>query len=182
MKIKISPYPLIHPTTIAVIGTIYEGKSNFTTIGDVAVAGLYPPLVMISLHERHAATTSILETGKMSLNIPTKALMKKVDYCGMNSAKKGEKSFVFDHHIIDDLPIINASPISLILSVNQKVQIEKRIIFVCDVVETMVEEVHVKNKMFDFSNIAPLLYGLDNKYYSNTNVIGVGYQEGRNLK
>ena len=182
MKIEINPYPLIHPTTIVVIGTLHDGKSNFTTIGDVAVAGLYPPLIMISLHERHAATKSILQTGKLSLNIPTKDLVDEVDFCGMTSANKVDKAFVFKHYIVDELPIIKNAPISLILEVNQKLQIEKRIIFVCDVVKTMVEESCVKKKVFDFASISPILYGLDNKYYSNISAIGFGYQLGKNIK
>jgi len=69
LKQLIKPYPLIHPATIAIVGTMHNSKPNFTTIGDIAVAGLNPPLIMISLHQNHNATAFIEQTGMCSINI-----------------------------------------------------------------------------------------------------------------
>lgn len=182
MKTTIKNYPLIHPTTIVVVGTVVDGKTNFTTIGDIAVAGINPALIMISINENHNCMKFIKETNKMSVNIPTASLLSEVDYCGMYSSKTNDKSRIFEHEIIEGLPVITKAPITLFLKVEQTCQIQQRVVLVCSVTKTLVEESLIKNKKLDLSSISPILYGLDNKYYSDIKQVGVGYAEAKKLE
>lgn len=47
--------PLLHTVPIVLVGVkrsdFKDKRANYTTIGDVAIAGLNPALLMISLHE-----------------------------------------------------------------------------------------------------------------------------------
>lgn len=181
MKQTIKPYPLIHPTTIVLIGTIYCDKANYTTIGDIAVAGLNPPLVMVSLHKNHEATKYIETHKRFSINSTSSSMMKEVDYCGIHSASSKDKSSLFKSSIIDELPIIDTSPINMIVDVVNSITVEQRVIYVCKVDKTFIDNDLIKNDSLILNKIKPLLYGLDNSYYSGINKIGTGYKEGSTI-
>ncbi len=181
MKKVIKSVPLVHPTTIVLVGTKNNDVANFTTIGDIAVAGINPPLVMISLNATHNATKYVLEHKKMSINMTVKELLKEVDYAGIHSSKEMDKSSLLDYEYVDELPIVRKSPISLIVEVIDHIQVEHRMIFVCRVTKTLVEDALILDKRLDLSVIEPILYGLDNVYYSGLEKIGIGYNEGKKL-
>lgn len=178
MKTEMKPYPLIHPTTIVVVGTKFDTSINFTTIGDVAIAGLNPPLVMISLHTKHLATSHIRNTMRFSINTTIPTLLQKVDFCGIHSGRTIDKSSVFKYSLINDVPVIDESPINLIVEVVKTVRVDTREILVCSVIKTLIDEGLVRESSLDFTSLQSILYGLDNKYYSNFTMIGEGYKEG----
>lgn len=179
MKKTIKPYPLIHPTTIVVVGTMYQNQPNFTTLGDIAVAGLNPPLIMASFHKNHQSTIFIEKHKRFTVNTTTSEMMKKVDFCGIHSASEIDKSNVFESILINGVPIMKESPISLIVSVIDRVQVEQRVIYICSVEQTMIEDDLVSENGLKLEGLKPLLYGLDNSYYSNISKIGTGYKEGK---
>ena len=182
MRKQFKSIPLIHPTTIVLVGTRNGEKANFTTIGDVAVAGINPSLVMISLNANHNATKYVLEHKKMSINMTVSDLLKHVDFAGMYSSKNVDKSTLVEYEVVDDLPIIKQSPISLIVETLDYIQIEHRLIFVCNVTKTLIEEDLIQDNRINLSGIKPILYGLDNFYYTGLEIIGTGYKEGIKLK
>lgn len=179
MKVEINQIPLIHPTTIVVVGTQANDQPNFTTIGDIAVAGLNPALVMISLNENHQSTKYILKHHRMTINMTEKSMIKEVDFAGIHSSKDTDKSLLFKHKIIDGLPVINKSPITLFCDVLEYIKIKQRMIFVCSVTKTLIDDKYFYDNKIDLLNIQPILYGLDNNYYSGITKIGQGYKEGK---
>ena len=181
MKIESKAFPLIHPTTIVVVGTIVNNKSNFTTIGDIAVAGLNPALIMISFNENHFSAKYILKYKKMSINVTDKSMINKVDYAGIHSSKDVDKSNLFKHELVSGLPVINKSPIVLLCCVINSIKVKQRIIFICKIDKTLIEEKHIVNGKVNLEDLEPILYGLDNNYYSGLIKIGEGYKEGLKL-
>lgn len=182
MKKEIKPTPLIHPTTICLIGTSRDHQANFTTIGDIAIAGLNPALIMVSLNEKHLATMNIEQSQTFSVNIPTIEMVEFVDYCGIYSGKEIDKSILEPYEWIDEIPILKRAPIVLILKVLHKHQIKQRVILVCEVEKTLIEEELIKNESLELSSIQTITYGLDNQYYATGDNIGTGYSIGKNLK
>lgn len=168
--------PLIHPVPIVVIGTQHPAQpgafANFTTIGDIAIAGLRPPLLMISLHESHLAREAVDAFGRFSVNLPTADLLAKVDLCGMVSGRERDKSGVFRVFWTDGVPCISDMPVSLVCRVEGRLQVEKRVIFVARVEQAFPEG------EIDLSRISGIQYGLDNRYYGTGTPIGTGYEEG----
>lgn len=171
--------PLIHPVPIVVIGTQHpahpEPFANYTTVGDVAIAGLRPPLVMISLHEQHLSRESVDAFGRFSINLPTSDFLAKVDLCGMVSGRDCDKSGVFEAFWVDGVPCVSDMPISLVCRVTGRLQVEKRVIFVA-----RVEKIHPEGDI-DLEKISGIQYGLDNRYYGTGKPIGTGYREGNSL-
>jgi len=157
--------PFIHPVPIVVIGVncgITENKANFTTVGDIAIAGLQPPLLMLSLHERHLSRETIDKTAELTVHVPEIRFLEKVDYCGVVSGHETDKSGVFSHIWHGNLPVIEEMPINLLCKVRSRVQIEKRVIYVIEVTEQIFRSDFTPR---DFSELKTILYGLDNRYY-----------------
>lgn len=177
MKKEIKPCSLLHPSTIVLVGTIVNDKPNYTTIGDVAVAGLNPALIMISINENHSAAAYVNREKKMSINIPTIELLKEVDFAGVHSAKEVDKSNLFTSTLKDGLPVIDQSPITLLVRVLDKLQVKQRIIYVCEVYKTLIDTDIICEGKIQISEVKSILYGLDNKYYTIGDKVGIGYQE-----
>ncbi len=178
MKITLNhPYPLLHPNPVVIVGTKNDEGVNFTTIGDVAVAGLNPALVMISLHEKHLATKNIRESKVFSINLPEKEFVSLVDYCGVFSGNDKTKANKFEYEMIEDVPVVTDMKINLICECVHEHQIESRVIMACKVLKTMIDEVLFKEQRLDLSKFKSLIYGLDNKYYIVGEEVGVGYKE-----
>lgn len=154
-------------------------KANFTTIGDVAVAGLNPPLVMLSLHEKHLSRESIDTEGRFSLHVPEADMVAKIDYCGMVSGRDTDKSSLFDYDWQQSVPVIRRMPITLFCEVLHKAQIEQRVIYVARVFDELLRE---DIDVTELSSLRTILYGLDNQYYTVGPIIGRGYHEGKALK
>lgn len=170
-------YPYLHPVPIVLVGTKNEnGRANFSTIGDVAIAGLNPPLLMISLHETHLSRENIDREKKFSIIVPEKELIEKVDWCGIASGREEDKSKIFDIEWNEDrIPYISGVPFIHFCNVVHRAQIQKRVIYIGEILSQIVRsDVDVRN----LGNLETILYGLDNKYYIPGDTIGTGYSEG----
>lgn len=189
MKKNIGPYPFVYPTPIAIVGVRHDGKINFTEIGDCGIMGISPPLVYISLHEDHLSTDMVHHTGAFSINFPATGMIQKTDYCGIYSGKDRDKSDLFNiSEGPENVPMIDDCPVSIVCGVCHTAIIEKRHIFISEVIKTFMEESLFQRgddgniRFEDLSAFDPLLYGLDNRYYKIGESIGVGYKEGRGLR
>jgi len=157
-ELTMKSVPILHPVPLVIVATKLENERiNFTTIGDVAIAGLNPPLLMISLHERHLATKMIRQHNQFSVNLPLTTHIEKVKYCGYHSGFDYDKSDVFKSVMIDDVPVIEEMPVSMICTVKHEVIENNRVIFIVFVEQTLLRE--------QLENIEVLLYGLDDEYY-----------------
>ena len=181
MKRTIHTSAILQPVPIVLICAEGEGRANITTIGDVAVMGLNPALIAVSLHEGHLSCRFIEERGRFSFNVPEAGLLDKVDYCGMVSGKEVDKSELFSLEMVDDTPTVTECPVSLILSVVNRTQVEQRVIYITEVLRTLVDERLLKDGKPDLSCLDAVYYGLDNLYYGRGPVIGRGYSEGASL-
>ena len=186
-KIKMGPHPLIYPIPIVLAGANVEGKPNYATLGDCGVMGLRPPLVYISLNESHHTTQGVLEQNAFSINIPSTDSIARVDYCGIVSGRKVDKSALFDAFYGElGVPMIDECPVNLECRVVHEFTIEQRHIFVGKVIQTYVDQEYVieqkgKPDIADMTRLDPIIYALDNRYYCIGKAIGTGYQEGRAL-
>ncbi len=187
MKKKINTMPLVYPIPIVLIGTQKNGRNNFTTIGDVAIMGINPPLVVISLLDTHLSTEAVLLNRCFSINIPNTDLLQKTDYCGMYSGRDADKASLFEVVYGDNPlnPLIEECPCSMECEVLKHHIVERRHIFIAKVCSTWLDEKfksQMQNKSLpDLCNLDPVIYGMDNAYYSIGHIIGKGYQEGKQI-
>ena len=184
-RIKLGAVPLVYPIPIVLVGTLVDGRANFTEVGDCAVMGINPALVTVSLSASHHTAKGIGESQAFSINLPSTQLLSQTDYCGTVSGRDVDKSLLFtvfegEH---TKVPMIQECPVGLECHVQETVQIEHRRIFVAEVLECyvsgqFVETVDGKQRITELSRLDPIIYALDNRYYQIGHPIGVGYREG----
>jgi len=187
MKKKINTLPLVYPIPIVLIGTQHNGINNFTTIGDVAVMGINPPIVVISLLDTHFSTEAVLLNRSFSINIPKTIPVNHFDYCGMYSGRDTDKGSLFEVVYGDNRlnPMIGECPCSMECEVLKHLIIERRHIFIAKVTSTWLDDQFQENlnnrTLPNLRQLDPLIYGMDNAYYSIGQIIGKGYQEGKQI-
>ena len=188
-KIKYGKVPLIYPIPIIIAGALVNNKANFETLGDVGIMGINPPIVYISSSVNHHTNQGILEHETFSINFPTTQLLTKTDYCGIKSGKDVDKSKLFNIFFgeLKTAPMIRECPVNLECKVIKEFSIQHRQVFVGDVVQSYINEDYMiengdSQKFADMTKLDPIIYALDNRYYKIGEIIGVGYQEGKNLK
>jgi len=188
MKIKLGKMPLVGAVPIVIVGTKIEEHINFTTIGDVGIMGLNPPLVYVSLHENHFSTRGLIENREFSINVPASNLLKEVDYCGIYSGKKKDKSQLFKVFFGKQAnsPMIEECAINLECEIVKDFKIQHRHIFVANVIESHINSEFVEKdeqgtKLVSLEKLELINYYLDNRYYSINKFLGVGYSEGKEI-
>jgi len=83
-----------YPMPIALIGTVRDGRANFMTAAWFSMVSYQPARIAVSLGG-HLTSDSIQEAGVFSICIPSANRLADVDYCGMVSGRKADKSEVF---------------------------------------------------------------------------------------
>jgi flavin reductase (DIM6/NTAB) family NADH-FMN oxidoreductase RutF len=189
MKAKLGTVPLVYPIPIILAGARVQGRPNYATLGDCGIMGINPPLVYVSLGRNHYTTQGILENGTFSVNIPSTDLLAVTDYCGIVSGREVDKSSLFEtfYGELGTAPMIRECPVNLECRVIREFSIQHRRIFVGEVVQTHVDEALVieegeRRTIADMTQLDPIIYALDNRYYRIGEPIGLGYSEGKALQ
>jgi flavin reductase (DIM6/NTAB) family NADH-FMN oxidoreductase RutF len=189
MKKRCGSLPYIYPVPIVLAGAKVDDRPTFTTIGDVGLMGINPPLVYISSHADHYLNVGILENRCFSINFPTTGMLELVDYCGQVTGREVDKGALFEvfYGDLEVAPLIKICPVNLECEVVKEFSIQHRQVFVGEVAQTHIEEALVseedgKIKIDGLEKLDPVLYALDNLYYRVGKSIGIGYQEAGKLK
>jgi flavin reductase (DIM6/NTAB) family NADH-FMN oxidoreductase RutF len=188
-KIKLGPIPYLYPIPIVLVGAKVDNKPNFEEVGDVAIMGINPALVCISSGQDHHTNKGIIEFQSFSINIPNTKMLIETDYCGVVSGKQVDKSQLFDvfYGELENAPMIHQCPVNLECKVIREFLIKHRQIFIAEIVQTFVSDKYVfeeneRKKVADLTQLDPIIYALDNRYYSVGKQIGTGYKEAKKLR
>jgi len=113
-------------------------------------------------------------------------MMAIADYCGIVSGREVDKGILFEVFYGELLgaPMIAECPVNLECKVVHEFSIQHRQVFVGEVLQAYASEDYTelrdgKRALPDLTRLDPLLYALDNRYYTIGKPIGFGYQEGK---
>jgi flavin reductase (DIM6/NTAB) family NADH-FMN oxidoreductase RutF len=189
MKVKFGTVPLVYPVPIILAGANVNGKPNYATLGDCGIMGINPPLVYISSGQKHYTNQGILENGTYSVNFPSTDLLAVTDYCGIVSGSEVDKTALFEtfYGELGTAPMIQECPVNLECRVIKEFSIQHRQIFVGEVVQAHVDEEFVverdgRRMIAEMTQLDPIIYALDNRYYCIGEPIGTGYSEGKDFR
>jgi len=184
-KRPIGSVPYVYPVPIVLVGALVDGRPNYATVGDCAIAGIRPAVVVVSLGETHHTTRGIVEHGTFSVNVPRTADLALVDYFGQVSGREIDKSELVRSAFgeLETAPMILTCPVSLECLVVNECSVEHRRIFIGSVVQAHVDEAFLDEdgRVARLGELDPILYALDNRYYRIGPAIGVGYEEADKL-
>ena len=99
-------------------------KPNLITIGWTGTICTQPSMVSISVRPERYSHHLIQESGQFAINLPTEALVRSVDWCGVKSGRDVDKFSACGLHsapgsVLTDCPILEESPVNLECKVTQ---------------------------------------------------------------
>lgn len=92
MKKNFKPSVMLNPVPVVLITSRNkQGEENVFTVAWTGTVCTKPPMLSISIRPERLSYEYIKETLEFTVNLPTKSLVKAVDYCGVRSGRKENK-------------------------------------------------------------------------------------------
>lgn len=159
-KEKLGPQTLLYPMPATLIGTVIDGKPNFMTAAWCGIAAFRPPALTVGIQPVRHTLKGIQDHGTFSVNVPSADLVNKVDYCGIYSGKKKDKSQLFKtfYGSLNSAPLIEECPVNLECKVKHSLELGSHILFVGEIVETHISAECLTDGKADADKIDPLIY------------------------
>ena len=168
MKKNIGSKLALYPTPLVVVGTMVNGKPNWTLVGHLGIIG--HDRVMVSMAEAHYSNKGIRESKALSINIVDEALLPKADRTGCVSGNDTDKSELFAYTLAENgVPVIDEAPVSMVCTVDDIYKTEGFESFICKISATYAEEKVLNNKgQLDYSVLKPVLFEMPTYQYLKT--------------
>ena len=136
---------LLNPEPPVLVSCGGLDKPNLITIGWTGTICTQPSMVSISVRPERYSHHLIKESGQFAINLPTEALVKSVDWCGVRSGRDFDKFAACKLHsapgsVLTDCPILEESPVNLECRVTQVIPLGSHDLFLAEVVACDVDE------------------------------------------
>ena len=155
---------------VLLVGTIVDGKANFMTAAWGGIANQKPPAISVAIRKSRLTLTAIRENGVFSINVPSVEQVKEVDFCGIYSGRKTDKSQLFEvfYGDLERAPLIRECPLNLECKVLNTLDIGTHDLVIGEIIQTHVTDSVLNEGVPDPAKINPLIYctGSLGGYYS----------------
>ena len=180
-KIKLENQP-VGPFPAMIVGAMVNEKPTYTTVGAGGCACL-APVLCVSLKNTHYITKGIVDSGYFSVNIPSSALVKEMDFCGIASGRDVDKSGLFTSFFdaAGPAPLIEECPLNFLCKVCDSKEIQGFTMFFGDIVAVYINEDCISEGQPDPIKIDPIIM-MGFNYCSLENVVGQPFVEGKKVK
>jgi flavin reductase (DIM6/NTAB) family NADH-FMN oxidoreductase RutF len=172
----------VSPGRPVIAGAMVNGKANYITLGSFGGMSNKPPIVYISINKEHYTNAGIKENGYFSVNIPSKNVVRKMDYVGLVSGRDVDKSGVFIAFFgsVKKAPMISECPANMLCKVIDVVDLPNNEVFIGEVVETYVNQDCLTDGKPDTRKLNPVFMA-GGKYCTVGEACGVAYEEGKTM-
>lgn len=93
----IGPVNALYPMPTTLVGVTVDSKPNFLAVAHVGIMNHgTPQYLSVGLNKAHYSNRGIHENKTFSICLPSEALIKETDYCGIMTGKKTDKAALFD--------------------------------------------------------------------------------------
>ncbi|MEG2144738.1 MAG: flavin reductase family protein [Oscillospiraceae bacterium] len=135
---------MLYPVPAVLVTTGNMEKSNVLTVAWVGIISSDPPRAYISVRPERYSYEMIKETKEFCINLPTAAMTKELDYCGVKSGKDVDKfeycKFTKGASPSISCPRIEESPISMDCKVFDIIDVGSHTMFLADILNVGVRE------------------------------------------
>ena len=181
-KKKLGPQTLLFPMPAVLVGATVGERPNFMTAAWCGIAASKPPAVSVGLQKVRHTLKGILEQDTFSINVPSAGLARQVDYCGIYSGERRDKSELFNifYGALKTAPLIRECPVNLECRVIHRLDLKSHELVIGEIIETYVSEDCVTDEKPDPEKIDPLIYtpGVL-KYQRLGEVVGKAFNMGK---
>lgn len=136
------------PPVMVSCGTM--AKPNIITIAWTGIVNTIPPKTYISIRPERYSYDIIKNSGEFVINLTTKSLVKKADYCGVKTGAKCDKfkDMALTPAAASDVsaPLIDESPINIECRVTDIITMGSHDMFLADIVSVNVDEALIDEK------------------------------------
>ena len=182
MKKSLGAKNCLYPLPTVLIGANVGGRPNFVTMAHVGIIDLGS--VSLGMNKTHYSNAGIKENQTFSVNLPSVAMVKETDYCGLVSGKDANKAALFEtfYGKLKTAPMIRQCPLNMECRLIQTVDFPRHDIFIGEVVETHCDEEFLTDGLPDFAKIQPLLFVMsDRSYYRLGDRFAKAWSVGKEL-
>jgi flavin reductase (DIM6/NTAB) family NADH-FMN oxidoreductase RutF len=172
-------------TTQTILGSHVHGKANFMALGWLTRCNFKPPMIAIAVNHSNQSCEGVLDNAEFSVNVPSADMVGITDYTGLVSAKKADKSGLFEvfYGQLKAAPLIKECPINVECRVVNKVELPTNYLFVGEVVGVHADERALTDGHPDPEKIHPFLLSMpDNRFWDLGDCVGRAWHEGKSFK
>jgi flavin reductase (DIM6/NTAB) family NADH-FMN oxidoreductase RutF len=182
MKTKLGKRNALYPMPTVLVGMLVDGRPNFITVAHVGIMDL--TTISISVKREHYSDKGIKKTKEFSINIPSARLVKEVDFCGMFSGERADKSDLF--HVFagkaTDAPMIDECPLNMECRVVKTLDYSGHDVFIAEIVETHCDDDVLVDGKVDPGKLDPILFFMEDRgYHSLGGKIAAAWSAGEEL-
>ena len=164
------------------VGARVNETANFMTAAWCGIAASAPPAVTVALRPMRFTLAGIQATGTFSVNVPSADMAKMVDYCGIYSGLKQDKSGMFqvDYGVLETAPMVGECPVSLECKVLHVLDLKSHRLIVGEIVECYVRSDCITDGQPDAAKINPLVYVTGSQQYCRLGeIVGRAFSIGK---
>lgn len=160
-KICLKPGIVNFPMPMTIVGATVQDKVNFMPAAWVSMVSYAPPKIAVTLGDHHYTNKGIKENGVFTVNFPSVEHMKPVDYCGLVTGEKVDKSQVFPvfYGELEKAPLIDNFKLNVECKLDKIVVNGRNETFVGDIVNIYADEDVLIDGKIDMDKLAPLILG-----------------------
>jgi flavin reductase (DIM6/NTAB) family NADH-FMN oxidoreductase RutF len=182
-KIEIGSKNFLYPTPTTLVGANVGGKPNYVTIAHVGI--LKYATISVSMNKKHYTGAGIKENETFSVNIPSAAMVRVTDYCGLVSGREVDKAALFQNFYgrLRTAPMIEECPANMECQLIQTLDLGTHEIFIGEIAATYCnEDCLTLGKGEDLLKVDPILFSMSGgRYFSVGREIGRAWEVGKSL-
>lgn len=187
-KVKIAAAPPLFPRPVVLVGADVDGQSDFVAVAWVNVAAATPPSMVIALNRARHSLKGIRQNQVFSVNIPSAALAKETDYCGLISGARTDKARDCDFNVfygeVAHAPFIEQCPVNVSCAAEHFVEMGSHCLVAGPIKEMLVSEDCLTEGKPDEAKIDPIIYvgSMKGNYHRLGQVLAKAFSVGREIK
>ena len=132
------------PPALVTVGSLEEGDANVLTVAWTGIVNTVPPKTYVSIRPKRHSYEILKKHMEFTVNLPTAALVRSVDSCGVYTGAKMNKFERFgltpEAGSTVKAPVIAECPLSLECRVTDVIPLGSHDMFLADVVAVDVDE------------------------------------------
>lgn len=154
---KVMP-PIALP--ICLLGANVEGRPNYCTIAWFTMIDDEPPTIGLVTGKDRRTRDGITENGTFSVNLPSADMAVPVDYVGITSGRKEDKSGVFRSFYgkLGTAPMAEECPLTMECELKKVVEMEGTDLIIGEIIEVYADEQAYHGSEPDAIVLDPLMY------------------------
>lgn len=187
-KVTMDHKTMVYPMPAFLIGANVDGKPNFMTAAWSGIAGGQPPVITVGINHSRYTLKGIHQHMTFSVNVPSVAIAKETDYCGIESGSKVDKVKVCGFDVfygdVESAPMIEQCPVNLECRVMHLLDVGSHVLVVGEIKETYISDSCLTDGKPDVEKINPFAFnprpGGDYQAFGKT--VGKAFSMGLELK